>query len=242
MNPGREDSILPLRVDRLSFEANGATLLHDLSFEIPRGGITVLIGANGAGKSLTLRLCHGLLAPTRGALSWRYEGGMRDGHKRHMMVFQRPIMLRRSVRANLAHALNAVGARDQPHKIEASLERFGLRDLAERPARLLSGGEQQRLAIARAWSLEPEVLFLDEPSAQLDPGATRQIEQIIRTLADEGMTIVMTSHDLGQVRRLASRVLFLHRGCLLEDADATTFFAAPSSEDARAFLAGDLLW
>ncbi len=151
-------------------------------------------------------------------------------------------MLRRSARANILHALQAMGAADAGARTDEALRRFGLESLAGEPARLLSGGEQQRLAIARAWALRPELLFLDEPTSQLDPGATRQIEEMVATLAAEGMTILMTTHDLGQCRRLAERVLFMHRGRILEDAPADRFFATPVSEEARAFLAGELLW
>jgi tungstate transport system ATP-binding protein len=231
-------SILPLAVEALTFEAEGKRLLDRVSFTLPKGGVTAVIGPNGAGKSLALRICHGLIAPSSGRVLWAAEPGV----KRHAMVFQRPVMLRRSVKANLRHALQANGARDVERRADSALARFGLAELAERPARLLSGGEQQRLAIARAWALEPEVMFLDEPSSQLDPGATRQIEQAISELAAEGMTIVMTTHDLGQARRLSRRVLFLNKGRLVEDADSARFFAGPSSPEARAFLAGDLLW
>jgi tungstate transport system ATP-binding protein len=231
-------SILPLTVEALTFEAEGKRLLDGVSFAVPKGGVTAVIGPNGAGKSLTLRICHGLIAPSAGQVRWAAE----PGRKRHAMVFQRPVMLRRSVRANLRHALHATGATDADARADKALARFGLSDLAERPARLLSGGEQQRLAIARAWALQPEVLFLDEPSSQLDPGATRQIEEAIGELAAEGMTVVMTTHDLGQARRLSQRVLFLHKGRLVEDTDSARFFAGPSSAEARAFLAGDLLW
>jgi tungstate transport system ATP-binding protein len=231
-------SILPLSVEGLSFEADGKRLLDDVSFTLPQGGITAIIGPNGAGKSLTLRLCHGLLQPSAGTVRWHEQ----DSHRRHAMVFQRPVMLRRSARANIVHALRAVGVKEAPLRADAALSRFGLASLTDRPARLMSGGEQQRLAIARAWALEPEVLFLDEPSSQLDPGATRQIEEVIATLAAEGMTILMTTHDLGQARRLSRRILFLNRGRLAEDAPTQTFFAAPASPEARAFIAGDLLW
>ncbi|MCA3632510.1 MAG: ATP-binding cassette domain-containing protein [Methylobacterium sp.] len=232
-------SILPLRVENLAFEAEGKSLLGPLSFELPRGGITAIIGPNGAGKSLLLRLCHGLIAPASGRVNWPVEEGMLAGRKRHAMVFQRPVMLRRSARANLQHAASVARA---GRRVEDALEHFGLASLAERPARLLSGGEQQRLALARAWLLEPEVLFLDEPTSQLDPGATRQIEASLERLAAEGVTLLMTTHDLGQARRLARRVLFLNHGALVEDAEAGAFFAAPGSEKARSFLAGDLLW
>jgi tungstate transport system ATP-binding protein len=234
-------SILPLTVKNLTFEAAGKCLLSGISFTLYKGGITAIIGPNGAGKSLTLRLCHGLLAPSAGSVQWS-AGEPIGGRKRHAMVFQRPVMLRRSVRANMAHAMGAVGMRHAARKIDAALERFGLHHLSERPARLLSGGEQQRLAIARAWALEPEVLFLDEPSSHLDPGATRQIEQTLASLAAEGMTILMTTHDLGQARRLSRRVVFLDRGRLVEDAATDVFFTAPRSPEARAFIAGDLLW
>lgn len=235
-------SILPLVLDGLSFTADGKQLLDNVSFALPAGGVTAIIGPNGAGKSLALRLCHGLLLPTSGSVTWQVTDGVVAGHKRHAMVFQTPVMLRRSVRANLAHALAVTGAINTQAKIEAALERFGMEALAERPARLLSGGEQQRLAIARAWTLAPEVLFLDEPTSQLDPGATRQIEQLITSLAGEGMTILMTSHDLGQARRLSQRILFLNGGRLIEDAPTERFFKKPATAEARAFIAGDLLW
>jgi tungstate transport system ATP-binding protein len=233
-------SILPLTVDGLGFKADGKPLLDGVGFTLPKGGVTAMIGPNGAGKSLTLRLCHGLLQPSAGAVRWRREP--RDGRAlRHAMVFQRPVMLRRSALANIAHALAAAGL-VAPGMARDALDRFGLGDLADRPARLLSGGEQQRLAIARAWALGPELLFMDEPTSHLDPGATRQIEEVVTGLAAEGMTILMTTHDLGQARRLAGRVLFMHRGRLVEDAPAESFFTTPATQEARAFIAGDLLW
>lgn len=235
-------SILPLNVENLSFEADGKRLLNRLCFSLPSRGVTAIIGPNGAGKSLTLRLCHGLLVPSAGQVHWHGGHGEVSGRKRHAMVFQRPVMLRRSARANMMHALLASGAKQPDNMTDAALARFGLRALADQPARLLSGGEQQRLAIARAWALQPEVLFLDEPTSQLDPGATRQIEEVIASLAREGMTIVMTTHDLGQARRLSQRILFLNKGQLLEDAPTQAFFAAPATPEAKAFIAGDLLW
>lgn len=235
-------SILPLAVQNLTFDAGGKRLIDDLSFTLSAGGITTIIGPNGAGKSLLLRLCHGLLTPSSGSVRWQSEAGQAGRVKRHAMLFQHPVMLRRSVKANLAHALAAAGTADAARKIDATLVRFGLSDLSRHPARLLSGGEQQRLAIARAWSLEPELLFLDEPSSQLDPGATRQTEQMIRELANDGITILMTTHDLGQARRLGQRVLFLNKGRLVEDTATDTFFNEPATPDARAFIAGDLLW
>ncbi|KRE15887.1 ABC transporter ATP-binding protein [Bosea sp. Root381] len=235
-------SILPLAAGDVSYHGDGRTLVDGLSFTIPAGGLTVLLGPNGAGKSLTLRLCHGLLTPSRGRISW---AAMTEGRaRRHAMVFQKPIMLRRSVEANIAHALAAAGlpASERRERSRGALSRFGLSEKAAQAARLLSGGEQQRLAIARAWALRPELLFLDEPTSQLDPAATRQIEELLAGLVAEGITVVMSTHDLGQAKRLASRVLFLHHGRLVEDAAAADFFPVPASPEARAFIAGELLW
>jgi tungstate transport system ATP-binding protein len=235
-------SILPLDVRSVAFHGDGRRLVDGVSFLLPADGLTVLLGPNGAGKSLMLRLCHGLLTPSEGRIGW--APGADGSGRRHAMVFQKPIMLRRSVEANVLHALAAAGlARgERRERCGAALERFGLSGRAAQAARLLSGGEQQRLAIARAWALRPELLFLDEPTSQLDPAATRQIETLLAGLVAEGLTVLMSTHDLGQARRLASRVLFLNRGRLVEDACATDFFAGPATPEARAFLAGDLLW
>jgi tungstate transport system ATP-binding protein len=237
-------SILPLTVARLGYAAGGTQLLHGLDFALPAGGMTIVLGANGAGKSLLLRLCHGLIAPNAGNVAYAMPGGRRDGVKRHAMVFQHPVMLRRSALANIVFALSAQGldAATARRQAAAVLERFGLAALAGRPARRLSGGEQQRLAIGRAAALQPDLMFLDEPTAHLDPAATRQIESMLATLRAEGVTLMMTTHDLGQARRLADRILFLHRGRLLEDGPAGPFFAQPATAEARAFLAGDLIW
>lgn len=237
-------SILPLRIDCLCFDVAGKRLVANVTTEIHAGGLTAVIGPNGAGKSLFLRLCHGLLQPTSGSVSWSVANGYRTGRKRHAMVFQKPVMLRRNVRDNLLHALASTGgSRDWKRgRADITLEKFGLQHLCDSPARVLSGGEQQRLAIARAWACEPDILFLDEPSAHLDPGATRQIEDVLRALMNEGVTLVMATHDLGQVRRLATRVLFFNRGQLVEQGEAACFFQAPQSPLSRAFAAGELLW
>ncbi|MCE1237349.1 MAG: ATP-binding cassette domain-containing protein [Hyphomicrobiales bacterium] len=239
-----EATILPLELDRLRFEADGRRLIDDVDLVVARGGPTVLLGPNGAGKSLLLRLAHGLVAPTSGEVRWAIGGGETAGRKRHAMVFQKPVMLRRSVHDNLIHALAAAGfcRSDRAARADEALARFGLRDHAGRAARLLSGGEQQRLAVARAWSLDPEVLFLDEPTAHLDPSATRAIETMITTLRAEGRTLVMATHDLAQARRLAARVVFVLGGRVVEDAPAEVFFDNPATEAARAFLAGELVW
>ena len=235
-------SILPLAARDASFRVGERWLLQQTNVEIFKGGLTAVLGPNGAGKSLLLRLCHGLIAPTAGAVVWNAPSGVVEGRKRHAMVFQKPVMLRRSARANILHALRAASEPDANARANEALSRFGLQHLAEQPARLLSGGEQQRLAIARAWSLRPELLFLDEPTSQLDPGATRQIEEMILTMKTEGVTLVMSTHDLAQAKRLADRTLFLHKGAIIEDAPAFEFFQKPRTTTAQAFLSGDLLW
>lgn len=236
-------SILPLSVEHLVFEVGGHRLIDDVDLTIAEGETTVLVGPNGAGKSMLLRLLHGLLLPTGGVVRWALPEGRRGRVKAHAMVFQKPVMLRRSVFANLTHALAAAGQGWFARRLRtgAALERFHLEPLADRPARVLSGGEQQRLAIARAWALDPEVLFLDEPTSQLDPSATRMIEEMITMLSDEGRTIVMATHDLGQAKRIADRILFVQAGRIREDAPARQFFDHSTTEAARAFLAGDLV-
>ena len=233
-------TILPLRVDSVGYEAGGEVLLHDISFEIAAGGPTIVLGPNGAGKSLTLRICHGLLEPTRGCVTWSGENAV----QKQAMVFQRPVMLRRSALANVVYALGARGIARVERKARAmeALESSGLARVAHRPARALSGGEQQRLALARAWALRPEVLFLDEPTASLDPAATHAVEELIRAIGEGGTRIVMTTHDLGQARRFASDVIFLHGGRLVERTGAAQFFAEPTTDEGRAFLEGRLFW
>ena len=236
-------AILPLRLDGVCYRAGGQDLIADISLDISAGAKTLLLGANGAGKSLLLRLCHGLLGPSSGTVRW--QGADADqARRRQTMVFQNPVMLRRSVRANVAYGLKLRGiARpERAARIETALADTGLAAFAERPAEVLSGGERQRLALARAWALEPEILFLDEPTANLDPGATQAVEAIVEQIHQRGCKIVMATHDLGQARRLADEILFLHRGRISERAEAQGFFAGPSSDPAQAFLEGRLLW
>jgi len=236
-------AILPLRFEEVSFEAGGRVLLDEIDFRLEHGAPVVVLGPNGAGKSLLLRLAHGLLPPTRGHVYW--HGPLASATRRHQaMVFAEAVLLRRSAAANVEHALSVRGfeGADRAERARHALEATGLAPLAKQRARSLSSGEKQRLALARAWALEPEVLFLDEPTGSLDPAATAQVESIVARLAEEGRQIVMTTHDLGQARRIAGRVLFLHRGRLLEDAPANVFFDDPRSEEARAFLSGDLIW
>jgi len=236
-------SILPLRVLEVSYAVKGKYLVQNLSFELSNGPLTILLGPNGAGKSITLRLCHGLLQPTAGEIQWENSAsGSIRGHQ--AMVFQHPVLLRRSAAQNINYALSLrkTPRKERPDLIRAALEKVGLSAFADQPARALSGGEQQRLALARAWVLQPQILFLDEPTSTLDPAATHAIEEVIRTFQKMGTKIVMTTHDLGQARRLADEILFLHQGGLLEHTSGKTFFNRPESLEARAFISGELLW
>jgi tungstate transport system ATP-binding protein len=232
--------ILPLKTHELTFTAGGRTLIAPLSLEIAAGPSTIILGANGAGKSVLMRLMHGLIAPSSGSILWSGH----NARRRQAMVFQRPVLLRRSALANVTYGLklaNVPRAERQGVALEA-LESVGLASLANRPARVLSGGEQQRLALARAWALHPEVLFLDEPTASLDLSSTREIERVIQAFDAAGTKIIMATHNLGQARRLGDEVLFLHQGRLVERAPVEQFFSRPASPEAAAFIKGELPW
>jgi len=244
--PAREKAashpLLPLAVRDLSFAIDGKLILDGVSFRLDGQGLTVILGPNGAGKSVLMRLCHGLLHPTTGSIAWAGEPP-RQASRRQAMVFQRPVLLRRSVAANVEHslAIRQVPKNRRRGMVDRALERAGLAHRAEQAARTLSGGEQQRLAIARAAALGPEVLLLDEPCSNLDPEAVRGIEDLIRSVAEAGAKIIMTTHDIAQARRLADDVLFLHRGALLEHSRAKRFFDSPTHPAVQRFLAGALL-
>jgi tungstate transport system ATP-binding protein len=236
------ESILPLRCEGLSFRVGELALLQEVSFTLGQAGVTAVVGPNGAGKTLLLKLCHGLLAPSAGHLQWRYKPV--DLRARQAMVFQKPVLLRRSVAANIEYVLRVRGmsSADSAARTHEMLKLTGLAALGPRPARVLSGGEQQRLALARAWATAPDVLFLDEPGANLDPAAARAVEEIICSIAASGTKVVLATHDLAQARRIAQEVLFLHRGQLRATGAVTNFFQSPPDETAAAFLRGELYW
>ncbi|MEO8344357.1 MAG: ATP-binding cassette domain-containing protein [Betaproteobacteria bacterium] len=231
---------LPIRLHQVAAAPGGVRVLTGIDIELKAGGRTVLLGPNGAGKSTLLRVLHGLIPPSAGSIAWG------DAHTRpqgQAMVFQRPVMLRRSAADNVRYALDLAGVRgaEVDARIAEALDEVGLRALANRPARVLSGGEQQKLAFARVWALRPEVLFLDEPTASLDPAAARSVEQIIADIHARGTTIVMTTHNLVQAKRVADDILFLHAGRLTERTSAQEFFTRPRSAQAAEFLEGERL-
>ncbi|PKR90423.1 ABC transporter ATP-binding protein [Pleomorphomonas diazotrophica] len=237
-------SLLPLIVRDLRLERDGRVLLDVPIARIQNRQRNVILGPNGAGKSLFLKTCHGLVPPTSGSIEFTRPASAADNRRKQAMVFQKPVMLRRSVRANFMHALAmaGVGWRERRRIATETMAQFGLSSLADMPARVLSGGEQQRLAIARAASLWPDLLFLDEPTSSLDPTASRQIEDMLEILHERGVTLVLTTHDLGLARRFADVILFFHNGRLVEESNAERFFTAPQTPEAKAFLEHRLFW
>jgi len=235
------DSDLPIVFDGVTVKAGVVTILDRISLRFEAGAPTVLIGPNGSGKTTLLRAAMGLMTSSTGRITW---GGREEVPPvRRAFVFQRPVMLRRRALGNVRYALASagVGRADRNARAHELLDRVGLSDLASRPARRLSGGEQQRLAIARALACDPAVLFLDEPTASLDPAATKAIEDLIAAITAAGVKVVMATHDLGEARRLAGDIVLLHRGHIAETAPVAAFFGAPQTGQAKRFIAGDLL-
>jgi tungstate transport system ATP-binding protein len=236
-------SLLPLSLADVVFAVGPRRIIDGISLQLDGGLRTVIVGPNGAGKSVLLRLCHGLLRPTSGAITWNMPETA-GGPRRQAMVFQRPVLLRRSALANVTYALKLanVPPGEREERAFEALRKVGLEEFSGHSARVLSGGEQQRLALARVWALRPEVLFLDEPTASLDPGATHEIEKVIGALHTAGTKIVLVTHNLGQASRLGDEILFLNQGRLVERAPADRFLKNPVSSEAAKFLEGELPW
>lgn len=221
-----------LNVRNLAFEVEGEKLIDIPELALSSRGITVVMGPNGAGKSLLLRLLHGLIEPTSGTIQTITP------RREQSLVLQTPVLLRRSAEANVRFVLKA--RRLTTSTTSDLLDQVRLGDKARTPARRLSGGERQRLAIAQALATHPSVVFLDEPTASLDPAATLMIEDILRETAARGVRVVLVTHDALQARRVAQHVVFMSQGRVLEHGDATKFFEEPQSEAAKAYLAGRL--
>jgi tungstate transport system ATP-binding protein len=232
---------LPVMLVDVHILAGDVVILAGISLKLEAGPPTVLVGPNGAGKTTLLHAAMGLVPATSGLITW--GGREHSAPTRRAITFQRPSMLRRSAAGNVRYALAAAKVpRDQrQRRVAELLADVGLHGLERRPARRLSGGEQQRLALARALARDPDILFLDEPTASLDPAATKAIEDIVRTVTARGVKVVMSTHDLGQAKRVAGDVVLLHRGRLIENRPAEQFFTAPRTPEARKFIAGELL-
>lgn len=231
-------NLLPLRVEGLTLDLGGRSVLDGLNLTLGPTGCTVILGPNGAGKSQLLRLLHGILQPVAGTVDWN---GATPGQAtaRQALVFQKPVLLRRSVAANVDFVLRSRGL--PRARRDLLLDHVGLAHKARQPARLLSGGEAQRLALARALATEPDVLLLDEPTASLDPASVNRIEEIIRQAALRGTRVILVTHDIGQARRMADDVVFIHGGRVVEHAPVTRFFPIPETSAARAHVTGGLV-
>ncbi len=228
-----------LNTTELCLEINRQRLLDSINLQLRTESLTVIMGPNGAGKSLLLRILHGLIAPSSGQVYWHDEPISLKHRQRQAMIFQKPVLLRRSAAANIDYVLSL---RKQPStdRRDVLLEQVGLLAAAKRPARSLSGGEQQRLALARALALEPEVLLLDEPTASLDPASVQMLEQSVMAVQQAGTKVIFVTHDTGQSKRIADDIVFLHNGKLLEHRNAADFFTNPGCEAAIAYLEGKL--
>lgn len=230
--------MFPLRMSKVTVRRGGKTLLGPINFTLTNDGPTIILGPNGSGKTTLLRVMHGIERISSGAARW-----MREDQARQAYVFQTPIVLRRSVVENLRYPMALVGTprADIDQAVDHWVARIGLNDARDTPATRLSGGERQKLAIARALIRQPEVLFLDEPCANLDGHATREIEELLQETVAKGTAIVMATHDLGQARRLARKVIFMVGGQIIETGPAPDIFDAPDTPDLRAFLRGDIV-
>ncbi|MEM7596180.1 MAG: ATP-binding cassette domain-containing protein [Pseudomonadota bacterium] len=233
--------MFPLRVRGAKSSRRGAVLVGPVDLDMSGEGTTVVVGPNGSGKTSLLALLHGTNRLTGGEINWSLP--VEEARAAQAFVFQRPVMLRRSVIDNIAYPLQVRGVRRKTGLDQARdwAMRVGLGEMLDRPARSLSGGEQQKLALARAMIGAPKLLFLDEPCAALDGRATREIESILRDVRTEGTRLILSTHDLGQARRLGDDIIFLLRGQVHETGKAAEFFAGPRTPEAAAFLRGDIV-
>lgn len=235
---GTQSALFPLRLRDVRLSYGGKTVLNGLDLELGATGCTMIMGPNGAGKSLLLKLMHSLIPPDTGTISW--NGTQPETvRRRQALVFQTPVLLRRSVAANVDFVLKTRG-KDRT-RLETLLRHVDLAEKAAQPARLLSGGEKQRLALARALALDPDILLLDEPTASLDPASALMIERIVMQARDRGVRIFFVTHDPGQAKRIGDDVVFLHRGRVVEHGPAPRFFSDPQSGAARAYLNSELI-
>lgn len=216
----------------VNFGINGTPLLKELNLSLEKGSFTVVLGPNGSGKSLFLRLCHGLIEPDSGQINW----GANGQPPAQTMVFQKPVMLRRSAMENIVFALRNYPKDQRAQRAQQALKWAGLEDLSGRMATVLSGGQQQRLAIARAWALQPEILFLDEPTSSLDPGACDYVEEHVKAMHTSGIQILMSTHNLAQARRLAQQIIYIQDGRVMAHQPVEEFFTRPSCEEAYEFI------
>ncbi|GLQ05947.1 ATP-binding cassette domain-containing protein [Sneathiella chinensis] len=235
------EALFPVVLDDVSVYRKQTRVLGPLNIRFEQTGCTVLMGPNGAGKTTFLRLLHGLVRPREGKVVWALPP--EQTYARQSFVFQTPIVMRRTVQDNIAYPLIVRGAGKRQGRQQADewIDRVGLAHVAHKDAGVISGGERQKLALARALITAPDVLFLDEPSTNLDGASTRDIEALIQAVVRDGTRVFLATHDLGQARRLADNILFIHHGAILEHAECDAFFDHPATPEARSFLRGDIL-
>lgn len=234
--PDKDSGRYTLVLNGVDYSINGEPLLKNLCLDLALEEVTIVLGANGAGKSLFLNLCHGLIEPVAGEITWCDEQFNPVIPPRQTMVFQAPVMLRRTALENVEYAVKQCTNDEVQSRAMAALKWAKLDRLASKSAHNLSAGEQQQLAIARAWAMQPELLFLDEPTSSLDPSACMRVEELIQSMKEKGIRIMMTTHNLAQAQRLAEQVVFLSNGKILEHQNAQTFFSHPGSDEARKFI------
>ena len=233
--------LMPITVQNLTYSAKKIRLINNLNLLISSSGITVILGPNGAGKSLLLRLMHGLITADSGTIHWGKHALNRSVRDHQSLVFQKPVLLRRSVRANIEFALKLRQIPNLNNRCDELLNLVGLRHHTAQPARSLSGGEQQRLALARALAINPMVLMLDEPTANLDPISTEIIEHVVDQQKRKTVKVLFITHDLAQARRIADDVVFMHHGQVVENTPASSFFYRPDSDIAQMYVSGKLI-
>ena len=227
---------IALCLNKVSYSHDKGKALHETSLNIKKAKTTVILGPNGAGKSILLKLCHGLVSPSSGEIK------SQDNDANYAMVFPKPTFLRRTTLQNLTYVLDLMNTDDDEKlsKAENALKEFSMDKFADHPARLLSSGEKQRLSLIRALLLEPDILFLDEPTSNLDPKATATLENMISKSHENIMTIVMATHDLMQAKRLADQIIFIENGTVVEISETAAFFKNPKSEQGQKFIEGRL--
>ena len=230
-----------LAVRGLTVSYGDRPVVFSVDLTVPKGSMTAIIGPNGSGKTTLLRAINGLERLRGGTINWNCQSEI--ARERQAFVFQSPVMLRRSVTKNIEYPLRLKGCSKEKiaSTISDWLTRIGLEKSAQMDATWLSGGEKQKLALARALACEPELLLLDEPTANLDGSATREIEALLQQAAQDGVRIVMTTHNIAQARRLADEVVFLYRGQALEQGKAGQLLDAPATDQAKAFIRGDIV-
>lgn len=228
---------MELQLQDLTYCVGQRKLIDNINLRSSTQRCTALLGENGAGKSLLLRLCHGLIKPNGGKVLWDTQTPS-ECRRKITMVFQKPILLRRSVYQNIAHALflQGISGAQREARITEALQQFGIAKYQHHQAHILSGGQQQRLAIARAWALCPSVMLMDEPTSDLDMHSITTVEDIIQRLSRSGIKIIMTTHNLAQVRRLCDEVIFMHEGRLLCHLPIDDFFNKTSDDKIRTFI------